>query len=265
MTGTLFLVPNLLGAVPPATVLPARTIEIARNLVALARRDAETRARVPEIDRRRASGRRARDPRAVRRSPGRRAVRARRACQRPRCGLVVRRRLSRRGRSGRCDRRGRARCARARRAAGGSVGRAARADGVRHERPAVRVPRLSAGKARCAKRSAAHARAALARRSRAPSSSSRRRIAMSRCWARLPARCNATTRVCVAADLTLDTETIECRTAPMARRTSALRPAPAIFLLQASDEEFGHGVAGPGGRCARPGYGVASSSGQSLM
>jgi len=32
MTGTLFVVPNLLGAVPPASVLPARTIEIARNL-----------------------------------------------------------------------------------------------------------------------------------------------------------------------------------------------------------------------------------------
>ena len=32
MTGTLFLVPNLLGAVPPASVLPARTIGIARNL-----------------------------------------------------------------------------------------------------------------------------------------------------------------------------------------------------------------------------------------
>lgn len=32
MTGTLFLVPNLLGAVAPASVLPARTIEIARNL-----------------------------------------------------------------------------------------------------------------------------------------------------------------------------------------------------------------------------------------
>jgi 16S rRNA (cytidine1402-2'-O)-methyltransferase len=31
MTGTLFLVPNLLGAVAPASVLPARTIEIARN------------------------------------------------------------------------------------------------------------------------------------------------------------------------------------------------------------------------------------------
>jgi len=33
MVGTLFLVPNLLGAVPPAAVLPARTIDIARNLV----------------------------------------------------------------------------------------------------------------------------------------------------------------------------------------------------------------------------------------
>lgn len=32
MAGTLFLVPNLLGAVPPAAVLPARTIDIARNL-----------------------------------------------------------------------------------------------------------------------------------------------------------------------------------------------------------------------------------------
>jgi 16S rRNA (cytidine1402-2'-O)-methyltransferase len=32
MTGRLFVVPNLLGAVPPESVLPARTIEIARNL-----------------------------------------------------------------------------------------------------------------------------------------------------------------------------------------------------------------------------------------
>jgi 16S rRNA (cytidine1402-2'-O)-methyltransferase len=32
MTGTLFLVPNLLGAVPPANVLPQRTIEVARAL-----------------------------------------------------------------------------------------------------------------------------------------------------------------------------------------------------------------------------------------
>ena len=30
--GTLYLVPNLLGAVPPESVLPARTIEIARRL-----------------------------------------------------------------------------------------------------------------------------------------------------------------------------------------------------------------------------------------
>ena len=30
--GTLYLVPNLLGAVPPANVLPARTLEVARNL-----------------------------------------------------------------------------------------------------------------------------------------------------------------------------------------------------------------------------------------
>jgi 16S rRNA (cytidine1402-2'-O)-methyltransferase len=32
MSGTLYLVPNLLGAVPPANVLPARTIDVARNL-----------------------------------------------------------------------------------------------------------------------------------------------------------------------------------------------------------------------------------------
>ena len=32
MTGTLYLVPNLLGAVPPASVLPVRTIEIACRL-----------------------------------------------------------------------------------------------------------------------------------------------------------------------------------------------------------------------------------------
>ena len=30
--GSLFLVPNLLGAVPPANVLPARTIEAARSI-----------------------------------------------------------------------------------------------------------------------------------------------------------------------------------------------------------------------------------------
>jgi 16S rRNA (cytidine1402-2'-O)-methyltransferase len=32
MSGTLYLVPNLLGAVPPANVLPARTIDVARGL-----------------------------------------------------------------------------------------------------------------------------------------------------------------------------------------------------------------------------------------
>jgi 16S rRNA (cytidine1402-2'-O)-methyltransferase len=32
MSGALFLVPNLLGAIPPANVLPARTIEVARGL-----------------------------------------------------------------------------------------------------------------------------------------------------------------------------------------------------------------------------------------
>lgn len=33
MSGTLFLVPNLLGAVPPSSVLPTRTIDVARGLV----------------------------------------------------------------------------------------------------------------------------------------------------------------------------------------------------------------------------------------
>ncbi len=32
MTGTLYLVPNLLGVVPPGNVLPARTIDVARGL-----------------------------------------------------------------------------------------------------------------------------------------------------------------------------------------------------------------------------------------
>ena len=32
MSGTLYLVPNLLGAVPPVNVLPARTIDVARGL-----------------------------------------------------------------------------------------------------------------------------------------------------------------------------------------------------------------------------------------
>jgi 16S rRNA (cytidine1402-2'-O)-methyltransferase len=45
----------------------------------------------------------------------------------------------------------------------------------------------------------------------------------------------ATTLVCVAADLTLDTETIECRTAGDWRRQEHRRfdRRPAIFLLQA--------------------------------
>jgi 16S rRNA (cytidine1402-2'-O)-methyltransferase len=33
VSGTLYLVPNLLGAVPPANVLPARTIDVARGLI----------------------------------------------------------------------------------------------------------------------------------------------------------------------------------------------------------------------------------------
>ncbi|HET7134595.1 MAG TPA: SAM-dependent methyltransferase, partial [Casimicrobiaceae bacterium] len=32
MPGSLYLVPNLLGAVPPAQVLPQRTIDVARRL-----------------------------------------------------------------------------------------------------------------------------------------------------------------------------------------------------------------------------------------
>ena len=32
MSGTLYLVPNLLGAVPPHAVLPARTIDVARSV-----------------------------------------------------------------------------------------------------------------------------------------------------------------------------------------------------------------------------------------
>ena len=32
MSGTLYLVPNLLGAVPPSNVLPVRTIDVARGL-----------------------------------------------------------------------------------------------------------------------------------------------------------------------------------------------------------------------------------------
>ena len=83
MTGTLFLVPNLLGAVPPASVLPARTIEIARNLSHwLVETPKPARAFLKSIAVARPVAER-RDPRAVRRSPGRCAVRARRACQRP--------------------------------------------------------------------------------------------------------------------------------------------------------------------------------------
>ena len=69
----------------------------------------------------------------------------------------------------------------ARRAAGRAVVAPARADGVGHERPALRVPRLPAGQAGRARRGAAQARRAIRARSAARNCSSRRPIATRRC------------------------------------------------------------------------------------
>ena len=187
MAGTLYLVPNLLGLVAPEAVLPQRTIDIARTARPLGRRNAEGRTRVPEVARRAASDRRARHCAARRRTS--------RACRRPallaaarrgpRRRPAVGRRLSRRRRSWRALVAAAHARGRARRAAGGSVGDPARADGVGDERPAVRVSWLPAGQARgaretrCARSSSSRARA-----SAREICSSRRPIAMPRCFAR---------------------------------------------------------------------------------
>ena len=71
MSGRLYLVPNLLGLAPPENVLPAKTIAIARGLDHFVVENAEAGARVPEVARDRAAAPRNRDRRARRRSDAR--------------------------------------------------------------------------------------------------------------------------------------------------------------------------------------------------
>ena len=202
--GTLYLVPNLLGTVAARSrAAGAHDRRRARHR-ALGRRNAEGRARVPRdagdagadravVDRRR-SPRRAPTPSSTRCSRPRATATTSACCPTP----AARRRRSRCAR-----RRGRAPRRHARGAAGGAFVDPAGADGVRHERPAVRVSRLPAA-APDARAAALRApRGRIARRMRVRRSSSRRRTATSRCWSRSRARCAPTTRVCVAADLTL--------------------------------------------------------------
>ena len=146
MSGTLYLVPNLLGVVAPADVLPARTIAIARTLTHwIVETPKPARAFLKSLGAC-AADRRACDAELPRRTP-RIAWLERRASTSACCPTRVARaspipaRLSWRRRIARHSRR----------AAGRPVVDRARAHGVRHERPAVRLPRLPAGAGRRAR------------------------------------------------------------------------------------------------------------------
>ena len=273
--GALYLVPNLLGAVPPANVLPARTIDIARNLAHwVVETPKAARAFLKSID--------------VARPIAELAISA--------PVPATRGRRNRRARSSRL--RGRARCGaccpmpavpawpiRAR-----SLVAAAHAASIRVVPlvgpSAILLALMASGMngqqfafhgylpvkpdaraMRCARSSSARAPR------RARSSSSRRLIAMSRCSARWRRALKPATRVCVAADLTLTTETIECRTAARWRdgRTTRASTSGRRFSCcrrKRQYEEPGHAVAGPERRRRarrHPATASASSSGQSLM
>jgi 16S rRNA (cytidine1402-2'-O)-methyltransferase len=234
MTGTLFLVPNLLGAVPPASVLPARTIEIARNLshwlvetpkparaflksIAVARPVAELAIRALSDD-----------PAA----DARFAIAALRSGHD--LGL-----LSDAGCPGVADP-GAAIVAAAHGArvrvvplvGPSAVLLALMASGMNGQRFAfhgylpVKPDARSEALRTLEQRSRAEARTELF------IETPYRNVAM---LGALAGTLNATTLVCVAADLTLDTETIECRSAGDWRRQEHARfdRRPAIFLLQA--------------------------------
>ena len=171
MTGTLYLVPNLLGVVAARAVLPARTIEIARRLSHwIVETPKPARAFLKSLGAARAD-------RAILRSSSwptsRRPTRDSTSCSRLRArprrraccptpdvpASPIRALRSSRPRT----RRRFASCRWSARR------RPARADGVRHERPGLRVPRLPAGEAasaraalRATRSSVAHARGACA-------------------------------------------------------------------------------------------------------
>lgn len=234
MTGTLFLVPNLLGAVPPAAVLPARTIEIARNLSHwLVETPKPARAFLKSIDVARAIA-----ELSIRALSDDSAADARFAIAALASGHDVGL-LSDAGCPGVAD-------------PGAAIVAAAHAARVRVVPlvgpSAVLLALMASGMN--GQRFVFHgylpvkpdarseALRALEQRSRIDASTEifietpYRNVAM---LGALAATLKATTLVCVAADLTLDTETIECRSAADWRRQEHARfdRRPAIFLLQA--------------------------------
>ena len=234
MTGTLFLVPNLLGAVPPASVLPARTIDIARNLSHwLVETPKPARAFLKSID--------------VARPIAELSIRALSddppADARFALGTIASGHdvglLSDAGCPGVAD-------------PGAAIVAAAHTAGIRvvplvgpsavllalmasgmngqrfvfHGYLPVKPDARSAALRTLEQRSRAEARTELF------IETPYRNVAM---LGALADTLQTTTRVCVAADLTLDTETIECRSAGDWRRQEHARfdRRPAIFLLQA--------------------------------
>jgi len=233
--GTLYLVPNLLGAVPPASVLPARTLDVARRLTHwIVETPKPARAFLKSIDAVHPIA--SQSIRALSETP---AADARHVVATLRSGHDVGL-LSDAGCPGVADP-GAAVVAAAHAAhlavaplvgpcalllalmASGMNGQRFTFHGYLPVKPAARVAALRA----------------LEQRSREATSTELfietpyRNVAM---LAALSTALGASTRVCVAADLTLATQTIECRSASewRAHDPSRFDRRPAIFLLQAN-------------------------------
>ena len=235
MTGRLFLVPNLLGVAPPENVLPARTIAVARGLGHFIVENAKpARAFLKSLEPARPLREIAMTELGPRPTPERCAEALAPARGGVDVGLV-----SDAGCPGIADP-GAGVVAAAHR--GGPPRRpprrpfrgAPRADGVGNERTELRVPRLPAGRRAAARRR----RSARSKRNRSARGGAQlfietpyRNPAL---LAALVDACRPQTRVCVAADLTLETETIEARTirAWRGRDFTGYAKRPAMFVLQ---------------------------------
>ena len=164
MAGTLYLVPNLLGLVPPEHVLPAQTIAIARRLDHFIVENAKpARAFLKSLDPARpmreiAMPELGADPSAARLrrscSPRRARVTTSGSCRTPAAPAIADPGAQVVAAAHRERHR--------RRAAGRTVVGPARADGLRDERPGIRVSRLPAGEAARPRGGAARARSGLA-------------------------------------------------------------------------------------------------------